>query len=155
MVFPFCKSQSPPSNVCLFVRVKVHRLMSGSNIICKSQRLPLTNIVLFRFFLSGPNILASTPPDVHPPQILSSLGFSFRDSTFSLAHHPMSTPLRVSTSSLAHCSMSGFDIICKSPSPPLTDIVLFGLFLPVLFGRTLVPLSNKYEISPYASFFHH
>ena len=30
---------------------------------------------------------------------------------------------------LAHRSMSGFDIICNAPDPPLADIVLFGLSL--------------------------
>ena len=37
--------------------------------------------------------------------------------------------LRGSASSLAHCPVSGSDTICDSPSPPLADIILFGLSL--------------------------
>ena len=46
-----------------------------------------------------------------------------------LAHRLVSTPLRGSASSLVHHPMFGSDTICNSQSPPLTDIVLFGLFL--------------------------
>ena len=37
-----------------------------------------------------------------------------------------STPFRSPTSLPAHRSVSGSDIICNSPSPPLVDIVCFG-----------------------------
>ena len=50
-----------------------------------------------------PSVLVSTPPRVHLPQ--------------------------GSASSLAHCPMSGSDTICNGPSPPLADIILFGLSL--------------------------
>ena len=73
------------------------------------------------------SVLASTRPilqsmwdsPIHPLQDLVSL----------LAHYLLSTPLQGSTSSLAHCPVSGSYTICNSPSPPLADIVLFWFFL--------------------------
>ena len=56
-----------------------------------------------------------------------------------LAYHLVSTPLRGSASSLAHCLVSGSDTIYNSQSPLLADIVFFGLSLKVfktsLLGR--------------------
>ena len=63
----------------------------------------LTDLGSHNLLLSGSSVLASTPPWVHP--------------------------LRGLASSLAHRPMSGFDTICNSSSPPLTDIVLFRLTL--------------------------
>ena len=54
---------------------------------------------------SGPSVLAGTPSHIHP----------FWGSASSLAHHPVSS----------------FDTICNSSSPPLANIVLFGLSLKV------------------------
>ena len=93
--------------------------------------------------LSGPSILVGTPPCVHPPSGLNLLADThsllqsmwdspihpFQGIASLLAHHLMSTPLRGSTSSLAHRPMSGIDTICNGPNPPLTDVVLFGLSL--------------------------
>ena len=72
-----------------------------------------------------------SPIDVGPP-IHSPLG-----PTSLLAHRLMSTPLRGSVSSLAHHPMSGSDITCKGPSPPLVDIVLFELSLSSFPSRFL------------------
>ena len=62
--------------------------------------------------LSGPNILASTPPGVHP----------LRSSAFSLALYPV----------------SGSDTTCNSPNPPLAliqiDLVKHWKFLLILYG---------------------
>ena len=76
----------------------------------------------------GPSILTGThsllqlmwDPPIHPP---------FQGPTSLLAHRLVSTPLRRSSSSQAHHPMSSSDIICNSPSPQITDIVLFGLSL--------------------------
>ena len=73
-----------------------------------------------------------------------------------LVHYLVSTPLRGSTSSLAHCLGSGSDTICNRPSPPLLDIVLFWLFpfgLPLkifktrLLGRGFHTLTKKVSFS--------
>ena len=89
---------------------------------------------------------------IHPPQ-----GSSVFAGTRSFLHsmwdphqiHPPSgpsvltgTPLRVyplqgTASSLAHCPVSGSETICNGPSPPLADIVLFGLPLKVFNTRLL------------------
>ena len=47
-----------------------------------------------------------------------------------LIYRPVSSPLRGSMSSLAHCPVSSSNNICDSPSPspPPADIILFGLF---------------------------
>ena len=55
----------------------------------------------------------------------------------SLAHCLVSTPLQGSTSSLTHCPVSASDTIFNGPSPPLVDIVLFGLSLKVFKTRML------------------
>ena len=47
-------------------------------------------------------------------------------------HRLVSTPLRGTASPLAHRSVSGSNTICNGPSPPLADIVLFGLPLKAL-----------------------
>ena len=60
---------------------------------------------------SGTSVLTGTPPRVYP--------------------------LRGTTSSLAHCLMSGSDTICNSPDPPLAYIVLFRLPLKVFKMRLL------------------
>ena len=52
---------------------------------------------------SGPSVLTGTPPRVYP--------------------------LRGTTSSLAHCLVSGSDTICNGPGPLLANIVLYGLSL--------------------------
>ena len=74
---------------------------------------------------SGPSVLAGTPSHVHP--------------------------LWDSTSSLAHRSMSDFDTICNDPSPPLADLVLFGLPLKVfktcLLGRGFHTLIKNVSFS--------
>ena len=57
-------------------------------------------------------------PTIHPPSEPASL----------LAHHLVSTPLWDSASSLAHRPVFGFDTIYNSPSPPLVNIIFFGLF---------------------------
>ena len=62
---------------------------------------------------SGSNVLAGT---------CSSL-----QSMWDLIIHPPSSLV----SSLAHRLVSGSDTICNNPSPPLVDIVLFGLSLKV------------------------
>ena len=46
-----------------------------------------------------------------------------------LTHRLLSTLFRGLASSLAQCSVSGSDTVCNGPSPPLADIVLFGLSL--------------------------
>ena len=43
-----------------------------------------------------------------------------------LAYRLVCTPFRGTASSLAHRPVSGSDIICNRPSPPLADIVLSG-----------------------------
>ena len=50
---------------------------------------------------------------------------------------PFVRPLRDSTSSLAYRPVSGSDIICNCPSPPLVDIVLFGLSHPSFRSKFL------------------
>ena len=45
------------------------------------------------------------------------------------AHCLVSTPLRRITRRLTHRSVSGYDTICNDPGPPLSDIVLFRVFL--------------------------
>ena len=60
---------------------------------------------------SGPSILTGTPPRVYP--------------------------LRGTTSSLSHRSVSGSDTICNGPSLPLADIVIFRLPLKVFKMRLL------------------
>ena len=86
---------------------------------------------------SGPSVFAGTrsllqsmwDPPIHPPLDPSVLAGT----------PPCVHPLRGSTSSLAHRPMSGSCTICNSLSPPLADIVLFGLPLKVfktcLLGR--------------------
>ena len=54
-----------------------------------------------------------------------------------LAHRLVSTPLRVSASSLAHCLVSSSNTICNDPSSPLADIVIFGLSLPGFLSKFL------------------
>ena len=54
-----------------------------------------------------------------------------------LAHYLVSTPLRGSVSSLAHRPVSGSDTICNSPSPPLVNIVFFGLSLSGFLSKFL------------------
>ena len=69
------------------------------------------------------------PYQIHPPS----------GPAFLLAHRLVSTPLRGTTSSLAHHPVSGSDSICNGPSPPLVDIVLFRLSLssfPLRFFKT-------------------
>jgi len=84
-------------------------------------------------------ISQSTPLRV-PASLLALVIFSNRCGT------PQSTssgtpshvhPLWGSTSSLAHHPVSGSDTICNSSSPPLADIVLFGLSLKVF--KTCLP----------------
>ena len=68
-----------------------------------------------------------------------------------MAHCLVSTPLQGSASSLAHRTVSGSDTICNSPSPPLADIVLFGLSLKVfktrLQGRGFYTLIKNVSLS--------
>ena len=45
------------------------------------------------------------------------------------AYHLVSTSLWGLASSLAHCPVSSSNTICNIPSPPLTDIILFGFSL--------------------------
>ena len=76
---------------------------------------------------SRPSVLAVTrsllqlmrDPPIHPPLDPASL----------LVHHLVSTPFLGSASSLAHRLVSGSDTICNGPSPPLANVVLFGVFL--------------------------
>ena len=97
--------------------------------------------------LSNPcGILQSTSfgaqcPRWHSYLSLVDVGFhnpsSLRGPTSLLAHCLMSTPLQGSTSSLVHCPVSGSDTICNGPSPPVADIILFGLSLKVFKMRIL------------------
>ena len=74
---------------------------------------------------SGPSVLTSTPPRVHPLLGLASL--------------------------LTHRLMSDYDTICNSPSPPLANIALFRLSLEVskthLLGRGLHILIKNVSFS--------
>ena len=74
-----------------------------------------------------PNVLASTPPRVH----------LFRGSASSLSHRPVSTS----------------DIICNNQSPPLEDIVLFGLFLSGFPSRFLKRFARERFPHPYEECF--
>ena len=73
-----------------------------------------------------------------------------------LAHCLVSTPLRGSASSLTHRLVSGFDPIYNSPSPPLVDIILFGLSLsgfPSRFLKTRLLGRDFHTLIKNASFF--
>ena len=84
---------------------------------------------------AGPNVLANTrslfqlmwDSPVHPPS-----GFNVLTGTPSRVHL-----FRGLASSLTHCPVSGSDTICMSLSPPLADIVLFGLFFSGFHSRFL------------------
>ena len=98
----------------------------------------------------GPSVLAGTR------SLLQSMwnpqSTPFRGPASLLAHHLVSTLLWSSSSSLAHSPMSSSDTICNSPSPPLADIVPFGLPLKVfkmrLLGRVFHALIKGVLFSP-------
>ena len=81
-----------------------------------------------------------------PASSLALIPFSNRCGTST-----KSTPLRASVSLLTHRSVSGSDTICNNSSPPLADIVLFGLPLKVFktcqFGRGFHTLINDVSFS--------
>ena len=89
---------------------------------------------------SMPSVLASTrsllqsmwDPPIQPPSEPSILGGT----------PPRVHPLQVSASSLAHRPVSDSDTICNSPSPPLADIILFGLSLSSFRKRFPHPVKN-------------
>ena len=54
-----------------------------------------------------------------------------------LAYRLVPTPFQGLASSLAHRPVSSSDTICNGPSPPLSDIIFFGLFLKVFKRRLL------------------
>ncbi|KAG7016972.1 hypothetical protein SDJN02_22083, partial [Cucurbita argyrosperma subsp. argyrosperma] len=92
------------------IKMRLHTLIKNALFSSLSQSTPICTSSLLQSMWdppthspSGPSVLAGTPPCVHPTQ--------------------------GSVSSLAHCHVFGSDTICNSPSPPLADIVLFGLSL--------------------------
>ena len=86
-----------------------------------------------------------SPIDVRPPPQFTPL----RCPASLLAHRLVSTTsLRSSAFSLAYCLVLGFDS-SPSPSPPLVDIVLFGLPLKIShpYKEWFVLLPNRCGIS--------
>ena len=59
--------------------------------------------------------------------------YSPLQSMWYLTIHPLGGPMSL----LAHRPVSNSDIICNSLSPPLADIILFGLSLPGFLSRFL------------------
>ena len=70
-----------------------------------------------------------------------------------LAHRLVSTPLRGTASLLAHRPVSGSDTICNGPSPPLTNIVLFGLSLSGFSSRLYNTSARERFPHPYKGCF--
>ena len=95
----------------------VHYPMSASNIIYNTSSSWLANIFLFVLSLLGFQSMRSFHTLVRN---------SFPSSTDVRSHNP---PPWGPTSSLAYRPMSGSDTICNSPSPPIANIVIFGLSL--------------------------
>ena len=69
-----------------------------------------------------------SPIDVGPPPNPPPSGPSVFMSTPSVNNLMSTYPIWETASSLAHCPVSDSYIICKSPSSPLANIVLFSLF---------------------------
>ena len=126
------------------VSVLTHRPVSGSDTICNGSSPPLADIFLFGLSLSSfPSRLLNTFVRERIPHPLCSPSQPMWDLTIHHFQGPASslalvsffnqcgisqfTPLRGPTSLLAHYPVSSSDTICNSPSPPLADIVLFGL----------------------------
>ena len=65
-----------------------------------------------------------SPINVGPPPNPPPSGANILTDTL-----PRVTPFQGTSSSLAHRPVSGSDTICNDPSPPLADIVLYGLSL--------------------------
>ena len=115
-----------------------HHLVSGSNTNYNGLSPLSADIVLFgfspkvfktRLLRSGfhtliKNVSSSSPIDVgshNPPPFGAQRPL--------LVHCLVSTPLRDSTSSLAHRLVSGSNTNCSGPNPPLANIVFSKLFL--------------------------
>ena len=92
-------------------------------------RCPPTDVGSHNPSPSGLNILANTPPHVHPFGAQSHNPSPLEPSVLA-STSPHVHPLWGSTSLLAHLPMSNSDTICNNPNPPVVDSILFGLFLP-------------------------
>ena len=128
----------------------LNKLLSAREITCNGPSPPLADIVLFGLSLSGflsrfLNVSAKERfPHPYkgcfvllPNQCGVSQSTLLQSPASLLAHRLLSTPLRGTTSSLAHRSVSGSDTICNCLSPLLADIVLFRLSLSGFLSRFL------------------
>ena len=101
-----------------------HRSVSSTNTICNSPTSQLVDIVLLGLSLLG------FPSRFKNASTRERFPHPYKECFVSLSNRcgiSQSTPLRGPTSSLAHRSVSSSNTICNSLSPPLADIVLFGL----------------------------
>ena len=154
---------SGPSVLSGPTSLMTRRPVSGSDTICNGPSPPLADIVLFGLFLSSLRLLwrgfhtliknasFSSPTDVgsHNLPLFDAQRPRWHSFPSPINVGPPIHALSNPASLMAHRSVSGSDTICNNPSPPLGDIVLFGLSLSGLhlLGRGFYTLIKNVSFS--------